>query len=557
MCDRKVGILIIVLLFVWAGALFSQSQILWQVDDQGNITKNGEPFQIRGASWTGLQGREEMDKLSAMGQAPMEMYIGNVFWAESSRNYDSDIAEIKAIGFNTIRLPLVPQTLNPKDSMGRAPYLDNADSVQIENSRLALETVIKKLDEAGIYVVLDLHSCSNYVSWRAGRLDARPPYPDKNYDKYDFLREDCSCAQFDNPNGVTNIQKYSMAMWLNDLQTLAALGDQLGVSNIMGIDIFNEPFDYSWEEWRYLVDEAYAAILPVNTNILIFVEGVSSQAGVQNINSGIYGLVPHGDPDTKPSWGENLFEAGENAPNIPKDHLVYSPHCFGPSIYVQSMFVKQDQVQCQGLEGDAVGDMKCSIIINRNLLEKGWDEHFGYLKKMGYAVVIGAFGGNPTWPNKAELRDQDRYSYLNDKTVDWQWQNVFVDYLISRDIRDSFYWAINPEEFSSDGIFTHAYDPVKNEAAFGIWLEPDAKKLELLKRLWEGKMIEHKIGDVNNDSFVNIIDALLIAQYYVALPVTMEADDSGDVNCDGKVNIIDALLVAQHYVGLRGPFFCI
>lgn len=53
------------------------------------------------------------------------------------------------MGFNLIRLPIAPQTLDPDNLQGRVPFLKNADPVIIENFRLALETVIRKLDAAG------------------------------------------------------------------------------------------------------------------------------------------------------------------------------------------------------------------------------------------------------------------------------------------------------------------------------------------------------------------------------------------------------------------------
>ena len=62
-------------------------------------------------------------------------------------------------------------------------------------------------------------------------------------------------------------------------------------------------------------------------------------------------------------------------------------------------------------------------------------------------------------------------------------------------------------------------------------------------------------GDVNSDGSVNIIDALLIAQYYVGLPVSINIS-RGDVNCDSAGNIIDALLIAQFYVGLIQDLNC-
>ncbi|MBN1696148.1 MAG: cellulase family glycosylhydrolase [Spirochaetales bacterium] len=59
-------------------------------------------------------------------------------------------------------------------------------------------------------------------------------------------------------------------------------------------------------------------------------------------------------------------------------------------------------------------------------------------------------------------------------------------------------------------------------------------------------------GDVNEDNTVNIVDALLIAQYYVGLdPEAFTAQpETGDVDGDGEITIVDALLVAQYYVGI-------
>jgi hypothetical protein len=62
------------------------------------------------------------------------------------------------------------------------------------------------------------------------------------------------------------------------------------------------------------------------------------------------------------------------------------------------------------------------------------------------------------------------------------------------------------------------------------------------------------MGDVNDDSSVDIVDALMIAQYYVGLePAGFDVSVS-DVDDSGDVNIVDALLVAQYYVGLISEF---
>ncbi|MBY9005506.1 MAG: glycoside hydrolase family 9 protein [Candidatus Lokiarchaeota archaeon] len=57
-------------------------------------------------------------------------------------------------------------------------------------------------------------------------------------------------------------------------------------------------------------------------------------------------------------------------------------------------------------------------------------------------------------------------------------------------------------------------------------------------------------GDVNHDGEVDIVDALLISQYYVGLDPQPFYPEEADVDDSGEINIIDALLVAQAYVGL-------
>jgi predicted secreted protein len=59
-----------------------------------------------------------------------------------------------------------------------------------------------------------------------------------------------------------------------------------------------------------------------------------------------------------------------------------------------------------------------------------------------------------------------------------------------------------------------------------------------------------QLGDVNGNSTIDIIDALLTAQYYVGLDPSNFNPAAADVDASGSVTIIDALLIAQYYVGL-------
>ena len=61
-------------------------------------------------------------------------------------------------------------------------------------------------------------------------------------------------------------------------------------------------------------------------------------------------------------------------------------------------------------------------------------------------------------------------------------------------------------------------------------------------------------GDANGDSIIDIVDALLTAQYYVGLDPQNFNPDAADVDCNGSIDIIDALLMAQYYVGIISSF---
>lgn len=57
-------------------------------------------------------------------------------------------------------------------------------------------------------------------------------------------------------------------------------------------------------------------------------------------------------------------------------------------------------------------------------------------------------------------------------------------------------------------------------------------------------------GDVNYDGIVNIVDALLVAQYSAGLHPIGFTLDVADVDCNSQVDILDALKIARFSVGL-------
>jgi hypothetical protein len=62
------------------------------------------------------------------------------------------------------------------------------------------------------------------------------------------------------------------------------------------------------------------------------------------------------------------------------------------------------------------------------------------------------------------------------------------------------------------------------------------------------------LGDVNSNGTIDIVDALLVAQYYVGLAPAQFDVTVSDVNATGSTDIVDALLIARYYVGLIDSF---
>ena len=58
------------------------------------------------------------------------------------------------------------------------------------------------------------------------------------------------------------------------------------------------------------------------------------------------------------------------------------------------------------------------------------------------------------------------------------------------------------------------------------------------------------LGDVDTSGLIDIVDALLTAQYYVGLEPANFDSTVADVDASGGIDIVDALLIAQYYVGL-------
>jgi endoglucanase len=339
----------------------------------GRFLKDGAEIKLYGLNWFGMETSD---------------HVLHGLW--TGRQLDDFLSDFVSKGFNALRLPLSPEVINSGYAIDSGPYSGNdCDAICGKDGRAALEYTLERTEAAGMYVLLDFHTC-NPANLGSGL-----------------------------PGSPIGCSGYSLSSWLSDLQTLASLS--LTYTNVAGIDLTNEPYDLSYSEWADLASQGGQAILSVNPDVTIWVEGVG--------NNSATGGYPA-------NWGQNLYEAGD-IPGIPADRLVFSPHSYGPSVAAMDYFSASDYP-----------DNMPGI----------WDTLFGHLAGKGYTVIVGEYGGQYT---SSSSKSQD----------DKLWQDTFVSYLINKGMKSSFYWCVNPNSGDTGGIYGDDWETWNNE------------KLALLQRL--------------------------------------------------------------------------
>jgi len=329
-----------------------------------------------------------------------------------SMGWKEQIAQIKELGFNAVRVPFVPDTLyntTPIDVLSSVEPSKNPELLG-KTPLAALDLWMAEADRQGLYVMLDFHSVSmqrQYPTWFVSN-------------PIDF-------------NLTYNGQAYSAENWKRDLVFVAQRYASL--PHFFAIDIYNEPNGVvRWDSgdanvtdpnyfWKPAAESAAAAVLAANPNLLIFVQGVTGNYdGVEKT-------------DVPMNWAENFQPEAYRPLNIPTGKLVLSPHTYGPDVYMKASFA--DPKFPANLESD-------------------WDTLFGQFAPVN-AVVPGEWGG--------------RYGIGGVGQLDVVWQNAFVDYLVKKGMRNSFYWCYTPNSFDTGGILDDN-------------LNVRTDKLTLLQKLW-------------------------------------------------------------------------
>jgi endoglucanase len=318
------------------------------------VDARGRMVLLRGVNWFGMETETNV---------PHGMWI---------RDYKDFLAQIKQQGYNVIRLPYSVQGLRETTVSGIDYGLPGNADLQGKTPIEVMDAIVQEAGRQGIMVLLDSHRLNNQ------RI------PELWYG-----------------DGFTE------ADWINTWTMLAVR--YKNQANVIGADLKNEPHGRaSWgtgdraTDWRLAAERAGSAILKVNPNWLIVVEGVENNVPGQRL---------------KRHWmGGNLEGVRRFPVRLPvRNRVVYSPHEYGAGVFNQPWFNEKS--------------------FPNNLSDR-WETGFHYIARQGIAPVwVGEFGGRQTDATSKE----------------GIWQRRFVQYL--RQNRLGFaYWSWNPNSSDTGGL---------------------------------------------------------------------------------------------------------
>ncbi|TXK77436.1 cellulase family glycosylhydrolase [Paenibacillus sp. N3.4] len=359
------------------GTLVSGSQVsadgpnYYHTNGNRIVDSGGNTAKFNGVSWFGFE---------------TSNFTPHGLW---TRSMDSLLDQMKSKGYNLLRIPYTNEMLLPSKMPNNIDFTKNPDLQGLMPIQI-LDKLIEKAGARNMKVFLDRH---------------RPTSAEQSELWY--------------------TSTVSETTWVDDWKMLAQR--YLGNDTVIGADLHNEPHGNAcWgcgdsaRDWRLAAERAGNAILSVNSNWLIIVEGVSSN--VQGQTSNYW-------------WGGNL-KGVQNDPvrlNVP-NRIVYSPHDYGPGVASQPWF---------------------SEPTFPNNMSNIWDTYWGYIHKNNIApILIGEFGGRS----------------VDTTSTEGKWQNALVDYLKVNDLYWA-YWCINPNSGDTGGLLLDDWN---------TWNQP---KQDMLNRL--------------------------------------------------------------------------
>lgn len=335
----------------------------WHTSGSQIYDANNQPVRIAGINWFGFE---------------TSNYVAHGLW---SRNYKDMLDQIHGLGYNVIRLPYSNELFDAGSTPNGIDYNLNPDLQGLTGLQI-MDKIINYGGSIGLRFILDQHR------------------PD-------------SGAQ----SALWYTAQYPESRWISDWQMLAK--HYLNNTAVIGADLHNEPHAPAcWGcgdttvDWRLAAERGGNAILAINPNWLIFVEGVDCYGPGGATTGDCYW------------WGGNL-EGVASAPVqlSVANRLVYSAHDYATSVYNQPWFSAPNYP---------------------NNLPGVWDQHWGYIVKQNIAPVwLGEFG--------TTLQS----------TVDQQWLTTLTNYLGKGATGINWtYWCWNPDSGDTGGILEDDWQTV-------------------------------------------------------------------------------------------------
>jgi len=335
----------------------------WHTSGSQILDSNNQVVRIAGVNWFGFETAN---------------YVAHGLW---TRSYKDMLDQIKSLGYNTIRLPYSNQLFDAGSTPNGIDFNKNPDLQGLSGIQ-DMDKIIGYASQIGLRIILDQHR------------------PD-------------SGAQ----SALWYTSAYPESRWISDWQMLA--NRYKGNPMVVGADLHNEPHAPAcWGcgntsvDWQLAAQRAGNAILSVNPNWLIFVEGVDCYGPGGATTGDCYW------------WGGNL-EGVATAPvtlSLP-NHVVYSAHDYPASVYNQPWFSASNYPA--NLPGV-------------------WDQHWGYIVKNNIAPVwLGEFGSKLA------------------TTSDQQWLSSLTHYLGTGANGISWtFWSWNPDSGDTGGILNDDWTTV-------------------------------------------------------------------------------------------------
>lgn len=405
---------------------------------QGNkiVDASGNTVRLTGANWFGFNASER------------------VFHGLWSANLQDTMQAMAERGINLLRVPistrLIKEWMSGQADAASVNDYANPDLAGLTSLEI-FDQVLLQAKSCGIKVLIDQHSADadnsghNYELWYKDDISSGDFYDTWEWfaDRYKnddtIIAYDLENEPHGSPDGSAgaNLVRGENESWEEYCQR-KPLSQEIDFAK----------WDDSQDEhnWRHAATVAAERILGVNPNALILVEGIQATPKYGKWVDNKSGAGEYSDQCYDNTWwGGNLRLAGQLPVEVPghNDQIMYSPHDYGPLVYMQPWFKDGDFTR-ESLEADI------------------WGPNWLYLHDDNIApLLIGEWGG------------------FMDGGDNQKWMEAIRDEIVLKGLHHTF-WCLNPNSGDTGGLLGND------------WVSWDEEKYALFKpSLWQsgGKFI--------------------------------------------------------------------